>query len=182
MTSGDFKTEADGWVPEWEGQRPPFAPGNQMAVGSWGDLRHGAWSDRKVRPIAQVILQDMLSDPACEYLRAPRFAAELTAWSVAEARCRLLESYIARLAEGDDTGVGDLSDERTRSAWALLHRCETRAQSGRDRLGLSPLSAGRIGRDLALAQSARDLDRLKQIGGALLDADADDDNQEGETR
>ena len=163
------------WMPAFAGQRPPFEPGHELST------RHGAWSDRKVRPIAEVILQDVLSDPACEYLRAPRFAAELTAWSVAEARCRLLESYIAHLAEGDDTGVGDLSNERTRSAWALLHRCETRAQSGRDRLGLSPLSAGRIAKDLAFAQSARDLDRLKQIGAGLLEADAavDDDNQRG---
>jgi hypothetical protein len=32
-----------GWVPEFEGQRPPFAPGNKLAV------RHGAHSEPVVR-------------------------------------------------------------------------------------------------------------------------------------
>jgi hypothetical protein len=130
-------SEQPDWTPKparhyvWE----PYQPGHELS------MRHGAWSDRKVAPVAEALLQSVLDDPACEYLKAPRFAAELEAWAVAEARCRLLETYIAKLAEGDKTGLGDLSDERTRSAWALLHRCETGAQSGRDRLGLSPLTA-----------------------------------------
>jgi hypothetical protein len=147
----------------WE----PFQPGHELS------LRHGAWSQRHVQPVATEILQSVLDDPACEYLKVPRFAAELEAWAVAEARCRLLESYIAKLAEGDDTGVGDLADETTRAAWALLHRCETRAQSGRDRLGLSPAAAGKLGRDLAVARSSQDLDRLKTLGQVLLDAAQD---------
>jgi hypothetical protein len=136
----------------WE----PFKPGHTLST------RHGAWSDRRVRPIAEAILQDVLEDPQCQYLATPRFAAELAAWAVAETRVRLLESYIARLAEdaGDESGVGDLADERTRSAWSLLHRCEARAMSGRDRLGLSPLSAARIGRDRA----AGSLDMAKLMG------------------
>jgi hypothetical protein len=144
----------------WE----PFRPGHELS------LRHGAWSDRHVQPVAAELLQSVLDDPQCDYLKAPRFAAELQAWATAEARVRLLETYIARLAEGDDTGVGDLADEATRAAWGLLHRCETRAQSGRDRLGLSPAAAGKLGRDLAMAQSSQDLDRLKVLGQALLDA------------
>ena len=118
----------------------------------------------------------MLGDEACDYLRTPRFAAELQAWATAEARCRLLEVYIAKLAEdaGDESGVGDLGDERARAAWGLLNRFEARAQSGRDRLGLSPAAASKIGRDLSLARSAGELDKLKEIGRALL-ASHDDD-------
>jgi hypothetical protein len=127
-------------------------------------------------------LADVLDDPACDYLKAPRFAAELAAWSVAEARCRLLENYIAKLAEGDDTGVGDLTDERTRSAWALLHRCETRAQSGRDRLGLSPAAAARLGRDKAaagidVAMIMAQLHKLEQAGVNVLAGEGDDDDR-----
>jgi hypothetical protein len=146
---------------------PPFEKGHTLS------LRHGAWSTRHVQPVATEILQSVLDDPQCEYLKAPRFAAELEAWAVAEARCRLLESYIAKLAEGDDTGVGDLADEATRAAWSLLHRCETRAQSGRDRLGLSPLSSARIGRDKAaagidVAMIMAQLHKLEQAGVDVL--------------
>jgi hypothetical protein len=133
------------WVPTFEGQRPPFPVGHELS------MRHGAWSARVTGPIAESILRDVLDDDATHYLRAPRFAAELQAWATAEARIRILESYIARLAEevGDESGVGDLADERTRAAWSLLHRCEARAMSGRDRLGLSPAASARLGRDRA---------------------------------
>jgi hypothetical protein len=143
----NFLGPEGGWTPAFEGQRPPFPVGHELS------MRHGAWSDRRVSPIAEEVLESVLDDPACEYLRAPRFAAELQAWSVAEARCRLLETYIVRLAEeaGADDGVGDLGDERVRAAWSLLNRFEARAMSGRDRLGLSPLSSARIGRDKAAA-------------------------------
>jgi hypothetical protein len=125
-------------------------------------MRHGAWSDRVTGPIAEAILRDVLNDPTCNYLSAPRFAAELAAWSVAEARVRTLEIYIGKLAEkiGDESGVGDLSSEATRAAWSLLHRCEARAMSGRDRLGLSPAAAARLGRDRA----AGSLDMAKLMG------------------
>lgn len=155
------------WVPAFPSQRPPFPRGHELS------LRHGAWSARHVQPVAAEILQSVLDDPACEYLTAPRFAAELQAWAVAEARCRLLECYIAKLVGESGDGVGDLADEATRSAWALLHRCETRAQSGRDRLGLSPLSAARIGRDKAaasvdMAQLMAQLHKLEQAGVDVL--------------
>jgi hypothetical protein len=151
-------------TPAFPSQRPPFEPQNTLAV------KHGVWSGRALAPVASGILQSVLDDPACDYLNAPRFAAELQAWAVAEARCRLLESYIAKLAEGDDTGVGDLADEATRAAWGLLNRFEARAQSGRDRLGLSPAAASKIGRDLSLAQTTQDLDRLKALGASILAA------------
>jgi hypothetical protein len=146
---------------------PPFEKGHTLS------LRHGAWSARHVQPVATEILQSVLDDPQCEYLRQPRFAAELEAWATAEARVRLLESYIEKLAGESGDGVGDLADEATRAAWQLLHRCETRAQSGRDRLGLSPLSSARIGRDKAaagidVAMIMAQLHKLEQAGVDVL--------------
>jgi hypothetical protein len=135
--------------------------------------------------VVEEILADVLADPACDYLRQPRFTAELQAWAIAEARCRLLESYLGKLAEESGDELGDLGDERARSAWALLHRSETRAQSGRDRLGLSPLSAARIGRDKAaasvdMAQLMAQLHRLEQQGITVLDTDpAEEDGGNG---
>jgi hypothetical protein len=146
------------WLPAFPGQRPPFAKGNELAA-----TYHGAYSDRKLAPVVEQVLADVLDDPACEYLRAPRFAAELRSWAVSEARCRLLESYLAKLVEASGDELGDPTSERARAAWSLLHRCETRAQSGRDRLGLSPLSAARIGRDKAAAG----IDRSPALGAFL---------------
>jgi hypothetical protein len=167
------------WVPAFPGQRSPFEKGNELAA-----TYHGAYS-RQVAPIAEAILADVLGDPVCEYLKAPRFAAELRSWATAEARCRLLESYIAKLAEESGDELGDPTSERTRAAWSLLHRCETRAQSGRDRLGLSPAAAARLGRDKAaagidVAMIMAQLHKLEQAGvdvlaGGSLDEDGGGD-------
>jgi hypothetical protein len=128
-------------------------------------------------------LQDVLGDPACEYLRQPRFGAELAAWSVAEARCRLLEAYIATRAGGD--GVGDLADEAMRAAWSLLHKCESRAMSGRDRLGLSPAASARLGRDKAaagvdMAMIMKELARLEEQGVDVLAGSSEDEEGDGD--
>jgi hypothetical protein len=171
--------ETTSWVPAFPSQRPPFAKGNELAA-----TYHGAYSDRRLAPVVEQVLADVLDDPACEYLKAPRFSAELRSWAVNEARCRLLESYLAKLAAESGDELGDPTSERGRSAWALLHRSETRAQSGRDRLGLSPLSSARIGRDKAaagidVAMIMAQLHKLEQAGvdvlaGASQDGDGGD--------
>lgn len=156
------------WVPAFPSQRPPFQPGNELAA-----TYHGAYSDRKLAPVVEQVLADVLDDPGCEYLKAPRFAAELRSWAVNEARCRLLVSYLAKLVEASGDELGDPTSERARAAWQLLHRCETRAQSGRDRLGLSPAAAARLGRDKAaagidVAMIMAQLHRLEQAGIDVL--------------
>jgi hypothetical protein len=167
--------QATTWTPAFPSQRPPFPKGHELS------MRHGAWSDRKLAPVVEQVLADVLDDPACEYLHAPRFAAELRSWAVNEARCRLLESYLGKLAESSGDEMGDPTSERTQAAWSLLHRCETRAQSGRDRLGLSPAAAARLGRDKAAAgidaaMIMAQLHKLEQAGvdvlaGASYDGD-----------
>jgi hypothetical protein len=158
---------------------PSFEKGHTLST------RHGAWSDRQVQPIAEAILQDVLDDPQCQYLTAPRFAAELRSWAVAEARTRLVESYLARLAEEAGDELGDLGDERVRAAYALHHRTSTRAMSGRDRLGLSPAAAARLGRDrtaasLDVALVMKELHRLEQAGVDVLAGASEDDEEDGD--
>jgi hypothetical protein len=133
------------WTPEFEGQRPPFQPGNEAAV------QHGAWSPRRVDPLAGELVDLVLSDPATAYLQAGHWRPALWAWARAEAQVQLLEEWLAKRAEEAGDGVGDLGDERVRSAYLLHHRASARAQSGRSRLGLDPLSAARLGRDKAAA-------------------------------
>jgi hypothetical protein len=141
------------WTPAFPGQRPPFLPGHQYRWPSGNEvsLRHGAYSPRRVDPIATDILEQTLADPDVAYLKSARWRPALWSWAKAEAQCVLLDEYLAARGEEPGDGVGDLTDPRVLSAYALLHRAETRAASGRGRLGLDPLSASRLGRDKAAA-------------------------------
>ena len=67
--------------------------------------------DARRGPDSEVDLARYARRPDLDYLKAPRFAAGLHAWAVAEARTRLLSDYIGRLAEGaSDSGIGDLAE------------------------------------------------------------------------
>lgn len=153
------------WSPAFEGQRPPFEPGNQVGrhfesgndegrkfePGNELALRHGAWSPRKVDPLARELVDQVLANPATGHLQAPHWRPALWAWGRAEAQVQLLTEWLATQGEKTGDGVGDLGDEKVRSAYLLLHRAETRATTGRTRLGLDPLSAARLGRDKTAA-------------------------------
>ena len=150
----------DRWTPEFGGQRPPFAPGNETAV------VHGARSERHVGPLAAQIAAGLLADPDTPpHLHEPLFTSAIQAWSRAEAVCRLLWAWI----EGKDivTALADLAttteDEESSngkthrksvtrhmpSVLDMLRKYEAQAANLRGRLGLDPASAAKVGRDLA---------------------------------
>jgi hypothetical protein len=164
MTTDDAAPEA--WVPNHERQHPPFEPGNQVAA------RHGAYSPRKVDPLAKTFVDLVLEDPAVVQLRAPHWRPALWAWARAEASVQLLTEYLT--AQGGEDGVGDLDQERIRSAYLLLHRAESRASTCRSRLGLDPLSAARLGRDRAseAVDTARYMQELARAEAAQQQAEA----------
>lgn len=135
-----------GWVPEFDGQRPPLQPGHELT------LHHGAYSPRRVDPLAKDLVELMLQDASLGYLTASAYRPELWAWARAEARVQLLQEYLEERA-GDDA-IPDPSDERVRSAELALHRAEARAASGRNRLGLNPLARAKLGKDVAQGQAA----------------------------
>lgn len=137
------------WVPEFEGQRPPFEPGNELAV------THGAYSPRKVDPLARELVDAMVADPSLSYLKAAAYRPALWAWARAEAQVQLLTEYLEARGQASSDGVGDLRAEDVRSAYLLLHRAEARALSGRKALGLDPLSRAKLGKDVALGEAAR---------------------------
>ncbi|MCZ7531752.1 MAG: hypothetical protein M5U31_16315 [Acidimicrobiia bacterium] len=88
--------------------------------------------------------------PSAAYLADPVYRPSLRSWAVAEVRCRRLATWIA---------AGELDkDGSPRPLSEALRTRETRASNERDRLGLSPLSRARLGRDVA-AQNV-DLARL----------------------
>jgi hypothetical protein len=152
----------EGWVPEFEGQRPPFTS-DHPAIAQQGNeraLQHGAHSSRKVMPLARELLDVLLSAPSTPgWVKAPEHRLELLALCRADAQVHLLTEWLASRAEEaeddvDRAGVGDLADERVKSAYLLLHRAEARAASARTRLGLTPVSRARLGKDVAVAGAA----------------------------
>lgn len=149
-------------MPAFPGQRPPRngPPGNELA------LKHGAYSPRRVDPLAAELVALVDGDSAVSWLTAADRPA-LWAWARAEAQVQLLSEYLELAGQVAGDGVGDLEQERVRAAYLLLHRAEARALSGRARLGLDPLSRARLGRDVAAAQ----IDMARLLSG--LDAPTD---------
>lgn len=156
------------WVPAFPGQRPPFLPGHELS------LQHGAYSPRKVDPLAAEMVALILADPDCQYAHGPTYRPALWAWSRAEAQAQLLTEYLAARGEESGDSIGDLDSERVRAAYLLLHRADARAATGRARLGLDPLSRARLGRDVAAGSvdAARLMAILAEQEAAAEDVDA----------
>lgn len=133
------------WTPAFPGQRPPFEPGHELS------MRHGAYSPRRVDPLAVEMVALVEADPAIAWLTAAD-APALWAWARAEAQVQLLTEYLEQAGVASGDGVGDLEKDDVRAAYLLLHRAEARASMSRRRLGLDPLSRARLGRDVAAAQ------------------------------
>jgi hypothetical protein len=141
---------------------PPFQKGHELS------MRHGAWSPRKVEPLAgehaeRLLAQASAPQSPVAYLADPTYRPTVWAWARTEARIQLLSEWlIDRGSEVDDKGeaVG---------AANLLNQLESRAESLRARLGLDPLSRARLGRDVAAAQ----------VDVAALMAQLDDDDGDG---
>ena len=146
--------------------------GNELA------LKHGAYSPKKVDPLATELVALVEGDPSISWL-SPSDRPALWAWAKAEAQAQLLTEYLTKAGEVTGDGVGDLENEAVRSAYLLLHRAEARATTQRARLGLDPLSRARLGRDVASAGAAdavAELTRLREqheraTGGRVIDGE-----------
>lgn len=164
---------ASGEPPAW--QRPPFERGNTAAV------VHGAFSERRTGPVADQIATDLLADADTPgHLREPVFAAAVMAWAQAEAVCQLLREFVSgrpieaamtEVTSGteDEERHGDSVSRKSRvrriaSALDALRKWEAHAANLRSRLGLDPMSAARVGKDLA---TSRYLGGATPLAGAL---------------
>jgi hypothetical protein len=135
----------------------PFEAGNTAAV------RAGAWSPRKVDPLAAELVEavtELRPD-----LAEARHAFSVWAWARAEAACLLYTAWFAEhpviTEEGDAPGV---------VAW---DRAERRADALRQRLGLDPTSEAALRRLQAEATGAAiDLETLRDEGRRAREARA----------
>ncbi len=122
-------------------QRPPFEKGHTLT------MTHGAWSPRRVDPLATELVEQMAD---LDYLVSdPSYRPALWAW----ARVQLISEWLDEHGPLDDDGT-------PRPALDALHRFERLAADARSRLGLDPLSRARLGRDVTAAKF--DLARLWQ--------------------
>jgi hypothetical protein len=119
------------WTPAFDGQRPPFAKGNQLAATS-----HGAYSPRRVDPLASELVEQLLADDDVAYLRAPKWGPAVWAWGRCEARIQLVAEYLLDLVGVGQ--LGDLDDPRVSAAYRLLDRFEAQAMQQRGDSGSTP--------------------------------------------
>jgi hypothetical protein len=129
-------------------------------------MTHGAWSARKVAPLAAGHKQRILDTPnGPPYLRDELFSDAVDALAWVLGQIDLVRAWIDGhdLEEGisereeheerEESGKGSVtrrgSSRRVQSAYDLLHRLESRARALRADLGLTPASQARISRDLS---------------------------------
>lgn len=185
--SGPGKGDARGY--SW----PPFEPGHTKST------IHGATAERRVGPLADEIRDQLLADESTpEHLRRPEFGAAVAAWARSEAVVALLWTWLAeqdveaaltdttKAAEVEETTKGTTRrrsvSRRVTSVLDQLHRAEVRAAGMRRALGLDPLSAGRLARDLSQSRfyqvkSPLDVavERIQAERQAALEAGGSDD-------
>lgn len=146
----DSQPWGEGEKPEWWRWRPEFELGNELA------MQHGAYSPRRVDPLAESLVQTVLVDArslgsTTAYLAEASFRPALLAWARAEARCQLVTEWL--MDNGGDIAAGG----EVRAPAEYLRRWENQALKHREQLGLSPLARARMGRDVA----ARSVDMAK---------------------
>ena len=107
----------------------PFQPGNTASV------KHGAWSARSWRPLADAIAAELVE--VAPWAAKDSYSSTVAAWSRTEAQIQLLQNYLAEHELLDEEGA-------PRGAAHLLVRLEAQAMSLRTELGLSPLALSRL--------------------------------------
>jgi hypothetical protein len=132
------------WTPEFEGQRPPFQPGNQLAV------THGAFSARRTDPIARRLIEEVTTDPSTSYLASPKYHAMLWQWAQAAAKVEVLSEWVDTMAIQQAAD----SDRGKTSALELLRKWMSTSMTLADKLGFTPAAAARLGKDVAQGRQA----------------------------
>lgn len=151
----------------------PFAPGHELS------LQHGAYSPRRVEPLAEQMRTELVT--LAPWLAVAAFAPTVRALALAEARCRLLQAFVDERGLIDEEGV-----LRVAPAQAMLDREERKASKLREQLGLTPVAWASLRRALTDDPDVRigGLEALKQAGHALAagttptDTDGDDDDHD----
>ena len=148
------------WTPNPNGQKPPFEPGNDLAV------THGAWSEALVSPAAEAVRAEMqVSGP--EYLREPMFGPAVRLVAADVARAERVAAYVDGLPLEEQI---EPPKPGTSAPVELARKMDAHALNGLSKLGLTPDSAAKMTRQVAGTQV--DIARLM---ADIADEDAGED-------
>ena len=150
---------------------PDFDENGKIKPGSKLRLTHGGKDPERIAEVSAQILTALLNSPDCpQWLHDTSYNYELLAWSEAEARVRLMRTWInehgivqgmteVTVSEEVETSSGDkstvtrvLNAQKISGMFSELHKAETLAAGRRAALGLTPVSRARLGKDLAASQ------------------------------
>ncbi len=122
---------------------PHWRPASGIPARQWAETEtvHGAYSPRRVNPLAEAIHGHLVANNP--HL-TPSDNLEVWALARAEAKTQLVSEWLDRVEAGEIKA----NDHRIELATRNMQRWERQAQSSRDRLGLSPLARARIGKEL----------------------------------
>lgn len=135
---------------------PAFGDGNTAAE------RHGADSERRWRPLAEQLEQDILG--LAPWLTRPGFRPAVRAWAKAEAQATLIGEWLDEHGLLDDEG-----EPRPAATYSL--RLEASAAAKRQALGLDPLSFAKLLQTFTGTRGTDDvLESLQAEGAAILTA------------
>jgi hypothetical protein len=101
-----------------------------------------------VDPIAQALAVELLADETVAYLREPRYTAAVQAWARAEAKVALVSEYVDSMP----LEMAMNSKAGSTSPLEQLRRLEATALTHRSRLGIDPMSAAKLHKDVAATQ------------------------------
>lgn len=135
----------------WE----PFQPGHTLS------LRHGAFSERAVSPLAARIVDQLFTDSP--WLATPAFRLTVLALARAEAQAELLHRWLDEHGPLDDEG-------RPRPAMAALDSTERRADRLRQGLGLTPSAWAALHRAVSAGQDDEHggVAAIKAVGAQII--------------
>jgi hypothetical protein len=136
------------WTPAFNGQRPPFQPGNSLAVS------HGAYSPTRTDPLANQFRDEILASPDMQYLNKPQYAAIFWRYCQAAAKVQLIEEWVDGMSI---RGAAESTFGQT-SPLELLRKWTATMLTLAARMGLDPLSYAKLGKDVVSTQV--DLARL----------------------
>jgi len=135
------------------GTRPPFAPGNTLA------LRSGHRAPRVYGSLAEHLVAGLAEDRP----DLTRYPEALAAWATAEAQTALLRRHL------EEVGLMDEEGQPRKGLLDWLVRLENLAARQRSTLGLDPRSEAQLARERAEAATlAVDLDALAARGRAAM--------------
>lgn len=127
--------------------------------GNLARVTHGAYSDRRVNPIARELAEGLLVQrPDLE-----DHPAAVWSWARSESRCLLIEAWLDQHHFIDAEG-------KLPPAAQLVNQFEKLAMSLRTRLGLDPQSQAQLQSSRAdAAKVTYDLDELRRKGREILE-------------